>query len=93
MCLAAPMRRGVPKSTAWRYDIESDHWKTLAKMPEPRYAGAAVSLGSYIYFAGGDGSSPTTFRMSPHVTTGQLAVGQGLAASTPQRLRCREKFI
>jgi N-acetylneuraminic acid mutarotase len=52
-------------NTAWAYDPAADTWKTLAAMPEPRVAGAAVSLGDYLYVVGGTGGSQALLRYDP----------------------------
>lgn len=51
--------------TAWAYDPDTDQWATLASMPEPRYAGAAVSLGAFVFAVGGDGPSGALLRYDP----------------------------
>jgi N-acetylneuraminic acid mutarotase len=51
--------------TAWVYDPAADAWSALAPMPEPRVAGAAVSLGDYLYIVGGTGGSQALLRYDP----------------------------
>ncbi|HLA98647.1 MAG TPA: kelch repeat-containing protein [Anaerolineales bacterium] len=51
--------------TAWAYDPASQEWHELARMPEPRLAGAAVSLGDYLYVVGGAGGSNALLRYDP----------------------------
>ena len=52
-------------ANAWVYEPASNQWKAIAMMPEPRYAGAAVTLGDYIYAAGGNGPSANLLRYDP----------------------------
>jgi N-acetylneuraminic acid mutarotase len=63
-CDPAPETWGY---NAWSYDPATDSWTTLASMPEMRTAGAAVSLGDYIYIVGGWGIGTTyaTLRYDP----------------------------
>lgn len=65
--------------TAWVYDANRDHWDILPAMPEPRYAGAAVGLGDYIYLVGGVGPSGRTMRYHPNKRTWKML------AATKQR--------
>ena len=54
-----------PDDIALRYDPAADSWAELAPMPENRWAGAAATLGDYIYFLGGSGSSSDLLRYDP----------------------------
>lgn len=59
----------VGVNTAWRYDPATDSWSDLAKMPQPRTMGAAVTVGDHIYIFGGNATreNPTlsTYRYDP----------------------------
>ncbi|HEY3475639.1 MAG TPA: kelch repeat-containing protein, partial [Anaerolineales bacterium] len=46
-----------PQFKAWVYDPSQDSWAEIASMPEPRLAGAAVTLGDFIYILGGTGGT------------------------------------
>ena len=54
-----------PRPDAWVYDPANDSWAAIAPMPEPRLAGAAVTMGDYIYIAGGTGGSKALLRYDP----------------------------
>lgn len=36
-----------------RYDVETDTWETVARVPNPRYHSGIVAVESKIYFIGG----------------------------------------
>lgn len=44
--------------TAWKYDPVNNTWSTVARMPERRYAGAAVALGDYTLCDRRSGGNP-----------------------------------
>ena len=54
-----------PTNTAWVYDPAVNAWDELANMPERRIAGAAVSLGDYIYIVGWRGATANLLRYDP----------------------------
>ena len=53
------------QSKAWAYDPAADSWAEVAPMPEPRLAGAALTLGDYIYIVGGTAGSNALLRYDP----------------------------
>lgn len=55
----------MPRAEAWVYDPEADAWTAIAPMPESRLAGAAVTLGEFIYVVGGTGGSDALLRYDP----------------------------
>ncbi len=57
-----------------RYDPAADEWTTLTPPPEPRYAGAAVAWGDYLYLVGGvgSGSSNATLRYDPRADSWEV---------------------
>lgn len=54
-----------PVDSAWEYEADTARWRSLRAMPEPRSAGAAVTLGNFIYVVGGVGPSGRTLRYEP----------------------------
>lgn len=52
-------------ASAWRYDPASDAWDELTDMPEPRMAGAAVTIAEFIYIVGGVGGSDQLLAFDP----------------------------
>jgi N-acetylneuraminic acid mutarotase len=55
----------TPRAEAWVYDPNANSWQAIASMPEPRLAGAAITLGDFIYVAGGTGGSNALLRYEP----------------------------
>lgn len=55
-------RAWQPTNTTWAYVPGHDTWSELASMPETRVAGAAVSLGDYLYVIGGTGGTAALLR-------------------------------
>ena len=64
-------------------DPASDRWSELSPMPEPRLAGAAVSLGNYLYVVGGVGGTAALLRYDPADSWVSLALFLSSLASTP----------
>ncbi|HET9907384.1 MAG TPA: kelch repeat-containing protein [Anaerolineales bacterium] len=62
---AASIVNWAPRADAWVYEPETDSWSRVALMPERRLAGAAVTLGDYIYVLGGTGGSNALLRYDP----------------------------
>lgn len=57
-----------PTDSTWVYDSNTNRWRLwrlLTATPEPRYAGAAVALGNFIFVVGGAGPTGKTLRYSP----------------------------
>ncbi|MCH7662473.1 MAG: hypothetical protein IH859_01215 [Chloroflexi bacterium] len=60
---------GAVTNTTWRYDPADDAWSQIANLPVPSAAGAAVSLGDYIYLVGGNPIGNTNLRYHPSTDT------------------------
>ncbi len=57
--LLAGEENGQPAQQAWRYDLISASWQTIAPKPTPVSHAAAALLGEKIYLAGGRGGDGT----------------------------------